>query len=250
MLRNAGVILMMAGLVALAGCGGTYELARSEFVEFTPEQREEIQSRSGNEYRIQEGDILKLAFSYQRDLNQDNIVVLNDGSVSLVGVDRLVLAGHTMTEADSMITTAYSREYRDPQVSIIVQETQGRQVYVLGEVRNPGLHKVPAGGIDMISAVGVAGGFTEDAAAEGSVLVRVTDQGYLAQEVDLQNFSDVASAGLVMVQVQPYDVIYIPRSRTGDFAYFSKTILAGLVQITRIAADIKYLSGGNVGRVF
>lgn len=250
MLRIAGSMMVTAALAFLAGCGGTHELARTEFVEFTPDQQAEIQSRAGDEYRIQEGDILRLAFSYQSELNQDGIVVLSDGSVNLVGIDRVVLGGRTMTEADSMITAAYSREYRDPQVSIIVQETMGRQVYVLGEVRNPGLHKVPSGGIDMLSAVGVAGGFTDDAAAEGSVLVRVTDQGYLAQEVDLRNFSDVSSAGLVMVQIQPYDVIYVPRSRIGDFGYFSRTMLSGLVQITRIAADIKYLTGGSIGRVF
>jgi hypothetical protein len=51
-----------------------------------------------------------------------------------------------------------------------------------------------------------------------------------------------------MVDVQPYDVIYVPRSRIGDFAYFSKTVLSGLVQITRIASDIKYLSGGGTIR--
>ena len=37
MLRIAGAILMMTGLVALAGCGGTHEVTRTQFVEFTPE---------------------------------------------------------------------------------------------------------------------------------------------------------------------------------------------------------------------
>lgn len=251
MIRNAWkIILVAAGLAVLAGCGGTSEVTRTNFVEFTPEQKQEIDSRSGNEYRIQEGDVLRLAFSYLGELNQDGIVVLTDGSVNLVGVDRLVLAGRTMSQADSLITKAYSREYRDPQLSIIVQESMGRQVYVLGQVRSPGLHQVPSGGIDMVSAIGVAGGFTDDAAAEGTVLVRVTDEGYLAQEVDLRGFSDISQAGVVMVQVQAFDVIYVPRSRIGDFGYFSRTVLAGLVQITRVAADIKYLSGGGSGRVF
>ena len=53
MLRNIAAILMTAGLVALTGCGGSHELARSEFVEFTPEQKKEIEAKSANEYRIQ-----------------------------------------------------------------------------------------------------------------------------------------------------------------------------------------------------
>ena len=48
--------------------------------------------------------------------------------------------------------------------------------------------------------------------------------------------------------LEPYDVVYVPRSRTGDFAYFSRTILQGLLNITRMAADIKYLSGVTYGR--
>ncbi len=252
MSRSVSAILILTALLAfVAGCGGgPATVTRSNFVEFTPEQQEEIASRSGQGYRIQEGDILKLAFSYLRELNQEGIVVLNDGSVNLVGVDRVELAGLTMTEADSVITQAYAQEYRDPSVSIIIQETVGRRVYVLGEVRNPGLHRVPSGGIDIIGAVTVAGGFSDDAAKSGTVLVRVTDEGYLVQEIDLDGLASVSYASLALVEVQPYDVIYVPRSRIGDFGYFSKTVLAGLMQITRIASDIKYISDGGFGRVF
>ena len=245
------MILGFALLVALGGCGGgPSAVVRSNFIEFTPEQQEEIASRSSNEYRIQEGDILKVAFSYQTELNQNGIVVLPDGAVSLVGVDRIEVAGLTMTQADSLVTQAYAKDYREPNLSIIIQETQGRRVYVMGEVRNPGIHQVPSGGIDMLGAVTVAGGFSEDASKAGTVLVRVTPDGYLVQEIDMSDFTSMASAGLATIQIQPYDVIYVPRSRIGDFAYFSKTVLAGLVQITRIASDINYISGGSIQRVF
>lgn len=245
------MILGVALLVALGGCGGgPSTVVRSNFVEFTPEQKQEIEVGSSNEYRIQEGDILKVAFSYQRDLNQDNVVVLHDGAINLVGVDRVEVAGLTMTEADALVTQAYAEEYVEPNLSILIQETQGRRVYVMGEVGNPGMHQLPVGGIDMLGAITVAGGFSEHAAKSGTVLVRVANDGYLVQEIDMDNFNSPASAGLATVQIQPYDVVYVPRSRTGDFAYFSKTILSGLVQITRIAADLKYLSGGSFGRVF
>ena len=256
MMRETGsvipfMILGSAMLIALGGCGGgPSTVVRSNFVEFTPEQKQEINTGSNNEYRIQEGDILRVAFSYQKDLNQDGVVVLNDGSISLMGADRLEVAGLTITEADSLVTQAYAQDYLEPNLSIIIQETQGRRVYVMGEVRNPGMHQLPGGGIDMLGAVTVAGGFTDDAAKAGSVLIRVTNEGYLVQEIDMSDFTSLASAGLATIQIQPYDVIYVPRSRIGDFAYFSKSVLTGLVQITRIAADLKYISGGSFGRVF
>ncbi len=248
-MRGTGSVIpfMILGSVLLAvlgGCaGGSSTVVRSNFVEFTPEQKQEINAGTANEYRIQEGDELLVVFPYEKELSQGDIVVLNDGSISLMGVDRLEVAGLTITEADSLVTQAYAKEYLEPNLSIIMQKTQGLRVYVMGEVRNPDMYRLPTGGIDMLGAVTVAGGFTEDAAKEGTVLVRVTNEGYLVQEIDLSDITSMASAGLATIKIQPYDVIYVPRSRIGDFAYFSQTVLYGLVQVTRVAVDIKYLAG-------
>ncbi|MEN8007857.1 MAG: polysaccharide biosynthesis/export family protein [Candidatus Krumholzibacteriota bacterium] len=248
-IRSISLLILGTALLAvLGGCGGSSTVARSNFVEFTPEQKQEIEAKASNEYRIQEGDQLRVAFSYEKDLSQDGVVVLNDGSITLMGVDRLEVAGRTITETDSLVTAAYAKDYVEPNLSIIVQETQGRRIYVLGEVMSPGIHTLPSGGIDMLGAVSVAGGFTDDAARSGAVLVRVTNEGYLVQEIDLSDFVSLASAGLATVQIQPFDVVYVPRSRIGDFAYFTEKVITGIAQITRIAVDLKYLTGGGVGR--
>ncbi|MFT7549479.1 MAG: protein involved in polysaccharide export with SLBB domain [Candidatus Azotimanducaceae bacterium] len=254
MLRTRLFLIALPAMViafsALSGCGGSSsgEMIRSNYVEFTPDQKQSIQDRAGREYRIQEGDILKVAFMYLKDLNQEGVVVLGDGAVNLLGVDRIKVAGFTMSEADSMLTQAYSREYRDPNLSVLMQESRGRRVYVMGEVRNPGMHHVPTGGVGMLGAISVAGGFSDDAAAEGSMLVRISGEGYLVQEVDLSEFGQMENAALALVDIQAYDVIYVPRSRIGDFGYFARNVLSGLVQITRIATDLTYVSGGNIGR--
>jgi protein involved in polysaccharide export with SLBB domain len=246
--------LLLGALVAmssgLVGCGGSsaFKSPRSNFVEFTHEQRMEIEASAIREYRIQQDDILRIDVSNLRELSQSAVLVLPDGAISLVGVDRIQVGGLTLTEADSAITAAYSREYRDPRISVIVLETKGRQIYVLGEVRSPGLQRLSHGGLSVVGAVTLAGGFTEDAAPDGTVLVRITPEGYLAQELDLSSFHDVGSMALASVELLPFDVLYVPRSRMGDFAYFSKTILAGLANITRMASDIKFLSSGKTGR--
>lgn len=244
--RIGFAILGSTVLAVLAGCaGGPSGVTRRNFVEFSSEQKQEIETNSSREYQIQEGDKLRIAFAYEKELTQDGVVVLPDGSISLVGVDRLEVAGRTLSQADSLITAAYARDYIEPNLSVIIQETRGRRVYVLGEVRNPGMHMLPTGGIDILGAITVAGGFTENASKSGTVLVRVTGEGYLVQEVNLDGFASLASAGLATLQVQPYDVVYVPRSRIGDFAFFSRTVIAGIAQLTRIATDIRYLSSDN-----
>ena len=65
-------------------------------------------------------------------------------------------------------------------------------------------------------------------------------------ELDLESFRSVEGAALATIELQAYDVIYVPRSRIGDFAYFSKSVLSGLVSVTRMASDLKYLSGGEL----
>jgi protein involved in polysaccharide export with SLBB domain len=249
LLRALSLLALAALLPWLTGCSSQPGPAvRSSYVEFTPEQKLQFEAQGPHEYRLQEGDVLRIAFPYERDLTQEGVVVLNDGSVNLVGVDRIVVAGRTVTEADSLITMAYAREYVEPNLSVIVQETRGRQIYVLGEVKSPGLYRLPMGGIDVLGAVAMAGGLNSDAESESAVVVRVSQEGFLAQEIDLSHVGDGAYASLALVRLEPLDVVYVPRSSIGDFAYFSRSILAGLGQITRIASDIYYLSNGGIGR--
>lgn len=243
-------ILVMGALLFVAGCGGGSRpgAVRTSFVNFSPDQRQEISSNADVPYRIQADDILKVGFLNNKDLDQEHVLVLPDGAISLVGVDRLVVAGLTVVEADSALTAEYSKEYRDPQVTVIVRETAGLQVYVLGEVMRPGSHKISKGGVALVGAVSLAGGFTNDAAKDGAVLVRVTPEGYMVKEVDLSNFQRPGALELATVHLLPNDIIYVPRTKIGDFGYFSKTVLSGLVNLTRVATDVHILTGGTYGR--
>lgn len=247
--KRCAAILAGLLLMAMSGCGGTRSLAlRSEFIPFTAEQAVELQASRNRAYRIQEGDLLSIRFAYEKSLDQDRVVVLSDGSVSLVGVDTVRLAGLTMSEADSILTAAYSKEYREPSLSVMMLESQGRRVYVLGEVSDPGQYSVPGGGIDVMSAIVMASGFKDDAAREATIVVRITPEGYQVQEVDLSNFGKPEFALSTAFVLRPYDIVYVPRSRQGDFGYFSRTILSGLSYVTRIAYDLYNVTSGNVGR--
>ena len=242
-----GCLVVVAGFLFLAGCGGRAAMpVRSNFVEFTPEQKLRMASDAGRPYRIQASDVLRIAVSNQKELSTDGVLVLSDGAISLVGTGRLPVAGLTLAGADSLITAAYSHEIRDPDVSVVIVETKGKQVYILGEVRAPGMRRLPSGGLGIIGAITLAGGFTADAAPEGTVLVRITGDGYLAQEIDLSYFHDVEAMSIAAVGLQAFDVVYVPRSRAGDFSYFSRNVLQGLANMARMASDLKFLSSGTV----
>ncbi len=245
-------IAMLAGIVLAigsSGCGGTRSFVpRTEVIPFSPEQEAALRSESAVQYRIQEGDLLKVRFAYERALDQDGVIVLSDGSVSLVGVDHVKVAGLTLAEVDSALTAAYSREYREPELSVMIQDTKGRRVYVLGEVRNPGLYAVPLGGSDLISAITMANGFTENAALDGTVVVRVTKAGYQFQEVNLASLGKPEFGLASTIPLRPYDIVYVPRSRIGNFAYFARSVLSGLGTMTRMAYDLYNIANDVEGR--
>jgi len=240
-------MVLTAGL--LAGCAGTRTAGlRTHFVQFSEQQKGEYLAAKPGVYRIQEGDEISIFFSYIEDMNQKGVIVLSDGSLTLPGIDRVVVAGCTISEVDSLITSMYAKRYRNPDVSVIVESTIGRNVYVLGEVNDPGLHPVPSGGISILSAIGAAGGFSEDAEKSNTVLIRMSEHGYTCQEIDLSRFHTLEGVSYTGVGLEAYDVIYVPRSKVGDFAYFSSTILAGILDITNIISDVRYIESGTYGR--
>lgn len=244
--RGAAVLAAVLALVALAGCGGPRMVApRSEFIPFTPEQKVENEAHVTRAYKLQEGDVLKVYFAYQKELNQDGVVVLSDGSINLLGIDRVRVAGLSVAEADSIITLRYAKEYREPALSVMVQETNGRRVYVLGEVRNPGFYRVPVGGMDVMGAIGMASGFSEDAVREGTLIARITPDGYQIREVDLSDFSTPGFVAAATVPLDNCDIIYVPRSRVGNLTYFTKTILTTISSVTRIFYDLTYIVNGT-----
>ena len=242
----ATLALWGAVVLFLSGCGGPpAPVVERQFVAYTQEEQARLADQRGRFYRIQENDILDVAFSYQKELNQTDVVVLPDGSVTLAGVDRVVVAGLTVVEADSLITAAYARDYRDPDLSVIVAKTKGRQVYVMGEVKEPGLYSLPYGGLDVLGAISIAGGFSESASKDNTAVVRVEPTGYRVTRFDLDHFDEATQRQLGLERLEPYDIVYVPRSGTGSFAYFNKTVLTGIAQVARIAADAKYLSGST-----
>jgi polysaccharide export outer membrane protein len=244
--RVAAALAGVLALAVLAGCGGPRMIAsRSEFIPFTAEQKVENEAHVTRAYRIQEGDLLKVHFAYQKELNQDGVVVLSDGSINLLGIDRVRVAGLSVAEADSIITLRYAKEYREPALSVMIQETSGRRVYVMGEVRNPGFYRLPTGGMDVLGAIGMASGFSEDAVRDGTIIARMTRDGYQVREVNLKDFSSSDFVAGATAPLESYDIVYVPRNRVGDLAYFSKTVLSTIGSVTRVLYDLTYIVNGT-----
>jgi protein involved in polysaccharide export with SLBB domain len=237
------VPVMLAGCASSRGTGPTVK--REIAYTFTAEQQAALRAADERSYVIQAGDVLSVRDLLNELLEQDQILVLPDGSASFYGLDQVRVAGMTLRQLDELLTTEYAKEFRDPRVTVAVRQLGGTDVYVLGEVPDPGAYKWSPSGFNIMSAIAQAGGFASGADQGSVVLVRASAQGYLCREIDLRAFAEGRSFDPAILDVKPRDIIYVSRTAIGDFAAFTKGLVENVMTYTGLAVDLKYITASD-----
>ena len=203
---------------------------------------EEIQSteptQKSSAYLIQAGDELDIKFFYNPELNE-TILVRPDGKISLQLVDEIQAAGMEPAELDDVLTQIYARELRKPVVTVIVRSFSAQRIYVGGEVRTQGPIDLRAN-MTALNAVVSAGGFMETAKPEKTIIIRKGPDNKLVKfQVDLANaiYGRGNGAGF---QLQPYDVVYVPKSAIAIANKFIDQYIRGLIMFRGWSFGIGY----------
>jgi len=241
--------LSAALLLALAtqlGCSATTRHPVSTtFCPYTKQQKELWDNSRNARYHLRPGDRFQVIFQYQSELNQKNVVVLPDGTATMVGVDVVPVTGLTVSQLDSLLTAYYARDYINPDLSVIIEQLGKREVYVLGQVKSPGLKQLSERGNGILQAIAMAGGFKESAHTSDVLLIRATDQGFVYRHVDLSHLEKNGLLGPDVLDLQPYDIIYVPRTAVGDLVQFTQQILGSTLKFTNLFWDVYALTHLN-----
>ncbi len=156
------LILTFSTVVSLLGCAGAQSYAWRE--EKTPE------------FRIGDGDKLRISVWKHDDLSQD-VVVRPDGHVSLPLVGEVRASGRSGPEIAHEIETRLAKFYSEPvPVMVLVTEVRSYRVYVLGEVTRPG-ELSPGQPITVLMGLAMSGGLTPFAQRDAIVIVRRDEAG-------------------------------------------------------------------------
>jgi protein involved in polysaccharide export with SLBB domain len=135
-----------------------------------------------------------------------------EGNLSLPLLGSVHLAGLTLTQAASRLTEMYGKDYLvSPRVNVTLVGYAKRRFTVLGQVNRPGSYEMPEGspgGIDLLEAVALAGGYTRIAAPERISVRRQTND---REEVVRVNAKRMAK-GEAMFRVLPGDTITVGES--------------------------------------
>lgn len=108
-------------------------------------------------YTVHQGDVLDISVWGDETLAKV-IRVLPDGSIGFPLAGHILVAGLSPTDIEERITEQLKKYLPDPEVTVIVQSTDGNKVYILGKVSKPGA--IPLQGpMTILQALSISGGF-------------------------------------------------------------------------------------------
>jgi protein involved in polysaccharide export with SLBB domain len=137
-----------------------------------------------------------------------------DGAVSLPLLGSVRLGGLTVTQAAARLTELYGRDYLvNPKVNVSLIGYAKARFTVLGQVNRPGSYEMPEGapgGVDILEAIAMAGGYTRIAAPERISVRRKGTNGDEVIKVNAKKLTSAAGGG--SFRVRPGDRITVGES--------------------------------------
>ena len=246
-------LLLLTGVVfLLVGCAGNkdYALVQSKS-ENTQTTR--VTDRS-IEYRILPQDRLEISLykdpaqssegiasnELGQSMNKKGILVNTAGYVTLPLIGKIKIAGLSQSQAADRITAQYKKYLNTPTVYL---EVLNKRIFVLGEVKKPGVVDLDKEKMTLFEAIAHAGDLTDAAVRhEIMILSNSPTRGMQMRKVDLTNFDTMNYASLML---RPNDIVYVKPNDWKAFKVASDDYTAPFVTIAKIAAPfvtLKYLS--------
>ncbi len=189
-----------------------------------------------NEYIIGNADTLIVKVWQNPDLD-DEVIVRPDGMISFPLVGDIPAADLTIRQLKGDITEKLKEYVKSPQVSVSIKNIGGKRVIVLGQVRNPGVYTV-IGAKTTLEAIGLAGGFTEDAVVSSVMLVKGGFAKPVPKRLNLTKALDRADIRDNLI-LESEDMIYVPRKFIKDINYFLKQFLEPVYQGAFVKRELR-----------
>ncbi len=158
------------------------------------------------------------------DIPDKPVQIDNDGTVTLPMIGQVHAAGLTVEQLQANLVTAYKKYFKDPQVTVQVNDFRSQPVSVAGNVTTPGVVQL-RGNRNLMEVIGQAGGLRADA-GDSVLITRNLSEGpipvagaftdptgkYSVAHINIRSImSGKDPEG--NIQIKPHDVITVPRAR-------------------------------------
>jgi polysaccharide export outer membrane protein len=174
-----------------------------------------------NNYIVGPQDVLTITLFDQQDLS-GKYTVEADGTFTFPLIGRVTAGGQTLRDVERALRKELANGFfKNPQVSVAVEQYRSQRVFVMGEVRSPGPYPL-VGDMTLIEALARAGSTTEHAAGE-ALIVRSSAAGRVAGPVlpEQEGGADVVRVDIKALQsgrlsrnvaLRDGDTIFVPRA--------------------------------------
>lgn len=172
----------------------------------------DTQPPSGSgEYIIGLGDRLDVSFFFHPDLSTLDLLVRNDGRITLPYLGDVVAAGYTPMQLDTLLTERFSEILKDPNISVILREASDPMVFVLGQVQSPGGYPFKRY-LSLSQSIALAGGTSRGAhTREVLVLRRDAVDTIVGVQVNLQAILNGERIG-DDIPLRNMDLVFVPKT--------------------------------------
>ena len=177
-------------------------------------------------YAVRSGDSLAVEYRYTPEFNQ-TVIVQPDGFITLSLLGEMKVSGLTLAEVHDAIASKAALRLNKPELDVVLTQFERPYFMVAGEVDKPGRldfyeHTTA------LEAVMLAGGFKETA-QESQVIIFRRAGGGLDEVIPINLHKVRKNSDLERDrELQPGDIVLVPRNKLENVARFVKATNLGL----------------------
>ena len=253
--------LLVVAMLALAACNTPARIVPPDdkTVEDGKRALEQLAHLPPAVERIRIGDQLRIvrdagemptlsAFNVSTIYELTLYTVQNDGKINYPFLGPIQVAGRQPSELAKELTTRLAATYREPSVTVNINQAPGNSVIVGGAVNNPTAVQIATANTLEQAIIG-AGGVSPAGNASMVALLREDAEGaYRAYFLDFSQLLKTGPNGRKPLRLQRGDVVFVPKSNVGERIQGVDTYMNQLIPFTKsIGVGYNYTrtSGGN-----
>lgn len=164
-------------------------------------------------YTVQPDDVLQITVYEEPDLTTRARVEAS-GAITLPFLGNVPVIGLTVTQIQQKLTELLAADYLvNPQVQVFIETYHPRSVVVTGAVNKPGSYALSTEKVtSVMEAIAMAGGFSEEAAPNGTRIIRMENGQEKTISVKVNDIVKRGGGKTKDVAVQSNDIVFVPES--------------------------------------
>jgi len=199
------------------------------------------------DYKLVPGDQLDIVVSTAPELSR-TLTVGPDGRVVMPMSRPIMAAGRSFTQLQAELTGELAKQLRDPTLAVTPRAYAPSQIFVGGQVNQPGTYTMP-GRIGALEGLFLAGGMSAGAKTKQvAVLRRAPNGGMMMRTVNIQNGLLNIREYNDNIQLKRGDIIFVPKTALAEATLAAAAVMAGLLQ--QLSQRRFYHRRGRLARQF